>query len=53
MVRSKQPSKEAVREWLRNEIRQRRPPPDQGQIRRELGWDLIDVSRNVRQRAKY
>ena len=36
-----QPSKESVRNWLRTEIAQRRPPPDPAQIRRELGWDLI------------
>ncbi len=36
-----QPSKESVRDWLRTEIAQRRPPPDPAQIRRELGWELI------------
>lgn len=37
------PSKESVRDWLRTEIAQRRPPPDPAQIRRELGWELIRV----------
>jgi hypothetical protein len=35
------PSKESVRNWLRTEIAQRRPPPDPAQIRRELGWELV------------
>ncbi|MES2129741.1 MAG: hypothetical protein V4463_20910 [Pseudomonadota bacterium] len=41
MNQPKQPSKESVREWLRAEIAQRRPPPDPGQVRRELGWELL------------
>jgi hypothetical protein len=40
MDQPKQPSKEAVRAWLRAELVQHRPPPDPKQIRRELGWDL-------------
>ena len=41
MDQPKQPSKEAVRHWLRTQIEARRPPPDPKQIRRELGWELI------------
>jgi hypothetical protein len=39
----KQPSKEAVRQWLQKKLEERRPPPDPQQIRRELGWDLVKV----------
>lgn len=46
MTRTKQPSKEAVRAWLRNELGQHRPPPDPIQVRRELGWELIEASRS-------
>ena len=28
MEDKKQPSKESVRQWLRNQIEERRPPPD-------------------------
>ena len=28
-----------VREWLRREISERRPPPDISEIRRTLGWE--------------
>ncbi|MEO7495447.1 MAG: hypothetical protein ABIT83_07950 [Massilia sp.] len=37
--RHQQPSKESVRQWLRDEISRRRPPPDLQQIRAALGWE--------------
>ena len=40
MTRQQQPTKESVRQWLRDQIAARRPPPDAKQIRRELGWEL-------------
>ena len=45
MDQKKQPTKEAVRQWLQNKLVDRRPPPDPQQIRRELGWDLVTVER--------
>jgi hypothetical protein len=39
------PSKEMVRDWLKREVAQHRPPPDPKQIRRELGWDLLEAQR--------
>ncbi|WP_170942243.1 hypothetical protein [Noviherbaspirillum denitrificans] len=38
-----QPTKEAVREWLRQRQLHREPPPPIKQIQREVGWNLIDV----------
>ncbi len=32
------PSKEMVREWLKRQIVQHRPPPSPQQIQDELGW---------------
>lgn len=46
MDTSKQPSKEEIREWLKDQIGQHRPPPDPSQIRRELGWFLKPNSPN-------
>lgn len=43
MSKQQQPSKETVRDWLRTRVEQKRPLPDAGQIRRELGWELIRV----------
>lgn len=38
MTQADKPVKERVREWLRREISERRPPPDISEIRRTLGW---------------
>lgn len=48
MEDKKQPSKETVRQWLRIQIEERRPPPDPKQIRRELGWELLKLERGSR-----
>jgi hypothetical protein len=39
VTQAEKPLKEKVREWLRREISERRPPPDISEIRRMLGWD--------------
>jgi hypothetical protein len=43
MYRSNNPCREQVREWLRQEVAQHRPPPDPWEIRRQLGWDLVET----------
>ncbi len=48
MDHPKQPSKETVRQWLHQQIVERRPPPDPQQIRRELGWELVRLERGER-----
>lgn len=40
-----QPSKEQVREWLVNEVKRHRPPPTPAEVRRALGWELIEAAR--------
>lgn len=45
---TKQPTKQDVRDWLRRELAKQRPPPDVKQIRRELGWDLLQTRRQPR-----
>jgi hypothetical protein len=42
MFQSHKPTREQVREWLRQEVNQRRPPPDPLEIRRQLGWSLVE-----------
>ncbi|WP_308922105.1 hypothetical protein [Janthinobacterium sp. J1-1] len=37
--------KELVRQWLKAELAQRRPPPGPEQIRRELGWHLLQLKK--------
>lgn len=46
MERIHQPSKEEVREWLRERQAGHMPLPDATQIRRELGWTLSESTRD-------
>ena len=48
MDQTKQPSKEAVRNWLQSRQEERRPLPDAQQIRRELGWEMVRDEREQR-----
>jgi hypothetical protein len=45
MEQAKQPSNEVIKRALERELEQRKPQPDQKQIRRELGWDLVKLER--------
>lgn len=45
------PSKEQVREWLRQRRTESQAPPDCEQIRRELGWCLLEAEREADQRV--
>jgi hypothetical protein len=42
VVKSSKLSRERVREWLRQEIDQHRPPPNPTEIRSQLGWSLVE-----------
>jgi hypothetical protein len=42
MIKSSTPSRAEVREWLRQEIAEHRPPPDPTEIRNQLGWTLVE-----------
>lgn len=42
MFQRNKPNKQQVREWLRQEINQRRPPPDPSEIRAQLDWGLVE-----------
>jgi hypothetical protein len=48
-TRSK-PSKEQVREYLRRRQEAHCPPPNIQEIRRQLGWDLVEAGRLSRRR---
>ena len=50
MTQSDQSVKEKVREWLRREISQHRPPPDITEIRRNVGWNVPAQERDKRVR---
>lgn len=44
------PSKYLVRQWLKGEVSKHRPPPHPEEIRRELGWSLIEAERNMKRK---
>ena len=50
MYPCQRPCKEQVREWLHHEVAERRPPPEMAEIRRQLGWELIEMEREERHR---
>lgn len=48
----KSPSKEQVRQYMTQRVAQHSPPPSQEEIRRQLGWELIDASRTIKARQR-
>lgn len=44
------PSKEQVREYLKQRQEAHSPPPNIEEIRRQLGWDLFEAERQLRAR---
>jgi len=44
-INSKPPTKQQVREYMDGRQREHKPPPSQKEIRRQLGWDLIEMQR--------
>jgi len=45
MNKIQHPSKEQVRDFLKQRQAGHTPPPDMKEIRRQLGWDLIEAQR--------
>jgi len=45
MARFNQPSKQQVRLYMEQRIAARTPPPSMQEIRRNLGWKLIEMGR--------
>lgn len=35
------PSKQQVRDWLKQQVEAKKPPPSPAEIREQLGWNLI------------
>ena len=42
MATANHPSKEQVRAWQQERLQRKEPPPTPEQIRRELGWGLMN-----------
>jgi len=52
MPQTSKPSNEQVRSWMRQRKVERTPPPAPEQIRRELGWQLVEAQREMTNRTK-
>lgn len=52
MVNTVKPTKEQVREYMERRQEQHQPPPTQEEIRRQLGWDLIEMERAEQRHRK-
>ena len=52
MVNTSKPSKEQVREYMARRQAQHQPPPSCQEIRRQLGWELVEAEREQRSRRR-
>ncbi len=52
MVNTSKPTKEQVREYMERRQAQHQPPPSCQEIRRQLGWDLIEAEREERKKRR-
>lgn len=52
MVNTAKPSKEQVREYMARRQAQHQPPPSCQEIRRQLGWELVEAEREERSRRR-
>lgn len=49
-MQSNHPDKQKVREFMQQRQAQKLPPPTPEEVRRELGWGLVDAEREVKPR---
>jgi len=50
MKQSSKPDREVVRSWMHQRSRENRPPPSLEEIRRQLGWHMVEVERGMTNR---
>jgi hypothetical protein len=50
MVNTVKPTKEQVRDYMDRRRAEHKPPPTQEEIRRRIGWELIEMERDERRR---
>jgi hypothetical protein len=44
--------KQKARNWIEQRKQERGPPPSQEEIRRQMGWDLVEQARKERERRE-
>lgn len=52
MPQTSKPSHQQVREWMQQRQMLRTPPPSPEEVRRELGWVLIQAEQELIRRMK-
>jgi hypothetical protein len=50
MFNTVKPTKEQVREYMGRRQAEHKPPPSREEIRRQLGWELIEMERDEHRR---
>jgi hypothetical protein len=52
MTQTSKPSNQQVRSWMQQRQAERRPPPTPEEIRKQLGWGLVEAQREETNRSK-
>lgn len=52
MTQTSKPEAQAVRDWMQQRQLDRTPPPAPEEIRRQLGWGLVEAQRQETNRSK-
>jgi len=52
MTQTTKPAVQAVRQWMHQRQEEKRPPPSLEEIRRELGWKMVESERENTNRSK-
>lgn len=47
MTQTTKPSNQQVRSWMQQRQVDRTPPPSPDQVRRELGWQMVEAERET------
>lgn len=50
MTNTVQPNKQQVRDWMAKRREERAPPPTPSEVRRQLGWGMLQAQRVERSR---
>jgi hypothetical protein len=50
MLKTVKPTKEQVREYMEGRQAQHQPPPSRKEIRRRLGWELVEMELDEQRR---
>ena len=52
MPQTSKPTPQAVRSWMHQRQEENRPPPSLEEIRRQLGWHMVEAERENTNRSK-